>query len=43
MGPPVKTRSYHEADETAGIAFYRRLGYAVDEVVSMGKRMESDG
>ena len=23
--------------------FYRRLGYAVDEVVSMGKRLEHDG
>jgi ribosomal protein S18 acetylase RimI-like enzyme len=25
------------------IEFYRRLGYAVDEVVSMGKRLEHDG
>lgn len=24
------------------IEFYRRLGYAVDEVVSMGKRLEHD-
>jgi ribosomal protein S18 acetylase RimI-like enzyme len=24
------------------IAFYRRIGYAVDEVVSMGKRLEAD-
>lgn len=24
------------------IAFYRRLGYSVDEVVSMGKRLERD-
>jgi ribosomal protein S18 acetylase RimI-like enzyme len=24
------------------IAFYRRLGYSVDDVVSMGKRLESD-
>jgi ribosomal protein S18 acetylase RimI-like enzyme len=24
------------------IGFYRRLGYAVDEVVSMGKRLEHD-
>lgn len=27
----------------AVIEFYRRLGYAVDEVVSMGKRLELDG
>lgn len=27
----------------AVIEFYRRLGYAVDEVVSMGKRLEPDG
>jgi ribosomal protein S18 acetylase RimI-like enzyme len=26
----------------AVIAFYRRLGYAVDEVTSLGKRLESD-
>lgn len=26
----------------AAITFYRRLGYAVDKVVSMGKRVESD-
>ena len=26
----------------AVIEFYRRLGYVVDEVVSMGKRLESD-
>ena len=25
------------------IEFYRRLGFAVDEVVSMGKRLEQDG
>jgi ribosomal protein S18 acetylase RimI-like enzyme len=25
------------------IEFYRRLGYAIDEVVSMGKRLEHDG
>jgi ribosomal protein S18 acetylase RimI-like enzyme len=25
------------------IEFYRRLGYAVDDVVSMGKRLEHDG
>ena len=25
------------------IEFYRRMGYAVDEVVSMGKRLEHDG
>jgi len=24
------------------IEFYRRLGYAVDDVVSMGKRLEND-
>ena len=27
----------------AVIAFYRRLGYAEDAVVSLGKRLESDG
>ena len=27
---------------TAALAFYERLGYAVDAVVSMGKRLESD-
>ena len=26
----------------AAVTFYRRLGYAVDDVVSMGKRMDSD-
>jgi ribosomal protein S18 acetylase RimI-like enzyme len=25
------------------IAFYRRLGYALDEVVSLGRRLEHDG
>lgn len=25
------------------IEFYRRLGYVVDEAISMGKRLESDG
>ncbi len=28
---------------TAVIAFYRRLGYKVDEVTSLGRRLESDG
>lgn len=27
---------------TGVIAFYRRLGFAVDEVVSLGKRLETD-
>jgi ribosomal protein S18 acetylase RimI-like enzyme len=27
----------------AAIEFYRRIGYSVDDVVSMGKRLESDG
>jgi ribosomal protein S18 acetylase RimI-like enzyme len=27
---------------TGVIEFYRRLGYVIDEVVSMGKRLESD-
>ena len=31
-------REYAEA-----VAFYRRLGYEVDDVVSLGKRMERDG
>jgi ribosomal protein S18 acetylase RimI-like enzyme len=30
------------ATNAAVIEFYRRLGYAVDEVVSMGKRLEPD-
>lgn len=30
------------ATNEAVIAFYRRLGYGVDEVVSMGKRLEHD-
>jgi ribosomal protein S18 acetylase RimI-like enzyme len=28
---------------TAVVAFYARLGYVEDEVISMGKRLESDG
>jgi ribosomal protein S18 acetylase RimI-like enzyme len=27
----------------AAIEFYRRIGYAVDDVVSLGKRLEHDG
>jgi ribosomal protein S18 acetylase RimI-like enzyme len=30
------------SSNTAVIEFYRRIGYAVDEVVSMGKRLEED-
>jgi ribosomal protein S18 acetylase RimI-like enzyme len=30
------------ASNTGVIEFYRRLGYQVDEVVSMGKRLEKD-
>jgi ribosomal protein S18 acetylase RimI-like enzyme len=30
------------SSNTAAITFYRRLGYAVDEAISMGKRLESD-
>jgi ribosomal protein S18 acetylase RimI-like enzyme len=30
------------ATNEAVLAFYRRLGYAVDEVVSLGKRLEHD-
>jgi len=28
---------------TSAIDFYRAIGFAVDEVVSMGKRLEDDG
>jgi ribosomal protein S18 acetylase RimI-like enzyme len=31
------------ATNSSAVAFYRRLGYAVDEVTSMGKRLERDG
>jgi|ERR1035441_3999425 ribosomal protein S18 acetylase RimI-like enzyme len=31
------------AANDGAVEFYRRLGYAVDEVVSMGKRLEHDG
>jgi ribosomal protein S18 acetylase RimI-like enzyme len=31
------------AGNSNAVAFYRKLGYAVDEVVSMGKRLERDG
>jgi ribosomal protein S18 acetylase RimI-like enzyme len=30
------------AGNTAALAFYERLGFSVDEAVSMGKRLESD-
>ena len=30
------------ADHADAVEFYRRLGYAVDEVVSLGKRLEPD-
>ena len=30
------------ASNTAVVAFYESLGYAIDEVVSMGKRLEED-
>ncbi len=30
------------SSNTAVIEFYRRLGYGVDDVVSMGKRLEDD-
>jgi ribosomal protein S18 acetylase RimI-like enzyme len=35
----LQVRSSNEA----AIGFYRRLGYRVDESVSMGKRLELDG
>lgn len=31
------------AGNEAALAFYRRLGYTVDDVVSLGKRLEEDG
>ncbi|HEX3358465.1 MAG TPA: GNAT family acetyltransferase [Tepidisphaeraceae bacterium] len=30
------------SDNSAVIEFYRRIGYSIDNVVSMGKRLESD-
>lgn len=30
------------AENTEAVQFYRRLGYSVDEVISMGKRLISD-
>lgn len=30
------------ADNARAVGFYRRLGYAVDEVVSLGRRLERD-
>ena len=35
----LQVRSQNEG----GIAFWKQLGYSVDEVVSMGKRLEDDG
>lgn len=31
------------AGNGAAVAFYRRLGFTVDDVLSMGKRLEQDG
>jgi ribosomal protein S18 acetylase RimI-like enzyme len=31
------------AQNEAVLAFYRRLGYTIDDVVSLGKRLEEDG
>jgi ribosomal protein S18 acetylase RimI-like enzyme len=31
------------AGNTEALEFYRRIGYAVDEVVSLGKRLIADG
>jgi ribosomal protein S18 acetylase RimI-like enzyme len=31
------------ADNAGAVAFYRSVGYAVDDVVSLGKRLEHDG
>jgi ribosomal protein S18 acetylase RimI-like enzyme len=41
-GCPKTNLQVRTANDGA-IEFYRRLGYAVDEVVSMGKRLEHDG
>lgn len=41
MGCPKINLQVRDTNE-AVIAFYRRLGYSVDAVVSMGKRLESD-
>ena len=31
------------ASNKAAIEFYRHVGYAVDDVISMGRRLEDDG
>jgi ribosomal protein S18 acetylase RimI-like enzyme len=31
------------ASNTAAIEFYRHIGYTVDDVISMGRRLEDDG
>ncbi len=41
-GCPKINLQVRTANEAA-IEFYRRLGYSVDKVVSMGKRLEQDG
>ena len=40
-GCPKINLQVRSANQSA-IAFYQRLGYAMDEVVSMGKRLEDD-
>jgi ribosomal protein S18 acetylase RimI-like enzyme len=30
------------ASNQEAVAFYRRIGYSVDDVVSMGRRLEND-
>lgn len=41
LGCPKINLQVRASNETA-VAFYRRLGYATDEVVSMGKRLVDD-
>jgi ribosomal protein S18 acetylase RimI-like enzyme len=41
MGCP-KLNLQVRADNLAAVAFYHRLGYTADEVVSLGKRLIAD-
>jgi ribosomal protein S18 acetylase RimI-like enzyme len=42
LGCPKVNLQVRGANRDA-VEFYRRIGYAVDDVVSMGRRLEDDG